>query len=110
MRPAFKFTYNGVEVRDYTVAKPGPVDAFLVRTLRFKSASPPASLFFRAAVGNEIAKQPDGSWLIDGRVKMKFPSAPGWANTRTIAGKTELLVPVSFDANGAGEIVQEIIW
>jgi hypothetical protein len=110
MRPAFKFTYKDVEVRDYAVAKPGPVDAFLMRTLSFKSDSPPANLFFRAAVGEEISKQPDGSWLVDGKMKMKFPSAPGWANTRLIDGKTELLMPVSFDRNGAAEIVQEIVW
>lgn len=111
MRPTFKFEFNGVQVRDYMVAKPGAVDAFIVRTLAFKAAgNPPANMFFRAAVADEIIRQADGSWLIDGKWKMKFPSAPGWANARIIDGKTELLMPVSFDANGGAEIVQEIIW
>lgn len=110
LRPTFKFEFKGVQVRDYPVAKPGPVDAFLVRTLSFKSPDPPAHLFVRAAVGNEITRQPDGSWLIDGKVKMKFPSAPGWAVSRQSEGRSELLVPVSFDGDGSAEIVQEIIW
>ncbi len=110
MRPTLKFQFKDVMVRDYPVAKPGAVDAFFVRTLTFESAGKPANLFFRAAVGKEITRQPDGSWLIDGKVKMKFPSAPGWAMSRESEGHAELLMPVSFNNDGTAEIVQEIVW
>ncbi|HAV62537.1 MAG TPA: cytochrome c1, partial [Verrucomicrobiales bacterium] len=110
LRPAFRYDFHEVSVRDYTVARPGVVDAFLVRTLTFTSTAKPASLFFRLAVGEQIERQADGSWLIDGRVKMKFPNASGWATSRQSEGRTELLMPVGFDANGKAEIVQEFVW
>jgi len=110
MRPTLKFQFKDVMVRDYPVAKPGAVDAFFVRTMSFKSASKPANLFFRVAVGKAIARQPDGSWLIDGKVRMRFPSAPGWAMSRESEGHAELLMPVSFNNDGTAEIVQEIVW
>jgi cytochrome c len=106
-RPAFLYRFENVDVEDYPVAVPGEVDASIRRMLTLKAASGPAgSLFFRAAVGAKIEEQ-DGAYLVDGRMKLRFPGAK--PRVRTDNGRSELLVPVVF-TNGQAAITEEISW
>jgi hypothetical protein len=106
-RPAFTYTFNGVKIEDYPVAVPGEIDAGIKRTLTFTADQTVAHLYFRAAIGDKIAEQPDGSFLVGEKAKYKFPGAK--ALIRSSGGKSELLVPVAFDGNAA-KLVEEIAW
>jgi hypothetical protein len=64
------------------------------------------NLYFRAAVGNRIEPQADGTFLVDGKVNFKFNRD---AMVRRSEGKSELLVPITFN-NGAAEVEEEIRW
>ncbi len=106
-RPAFRYAIAGVEVEDFPSAVRGEVDAGLTRTITLRSAQPPATLYFRAARAERTIEAKDGAFLVDGKVRMKFPGAQ--PVVRSSEGKSELLVPVQF-SNGAAKIVQEITW
>jgi mono/diheme cytochrome c family protein len=106
-RPAFLYEFSGVEVEDYAIAKAGEVDAVFERRLALKGATPPANLHLRAAAGSKIEAQPDGSFMVDDRVRMRFSGAN--PQIRTVADRKELLVPIEFK-NGMANIIQEIVW
>jgi hypothetical protein len=107
-RPTFLYRFENIDIEDCPMAVPGEVDAGFRRTLTLKSTSvPPGSMSFRAAVGAKIAEQSADTFVIDDRVKLRFPgSVP---RVRKDNGKSELLVPVAF-ANGQTVITEEISW
>jgi mono/diheme cytochrome c family protein len=106
-RPIFRYAFSGIEVEDYAIAKPGEVDAFFERKLTFQAANPPVNLVFRAASGSKIENQSDGTFVIDDRVRMRFPGAG--PRIRAQSNRMELLVPVVFE-NGRANVIQEIVW
>jgi hypothetical protein len=73
-RPAFRYSFDGIDVEDYPVAIPGEVDADLKRTVTITSANPPTNLYFRAALGGKI-EETDGIFTVDGRMRLKFTGA-----------------------------------
>jgi mono/diheme cytochrome c family protein len=105
-RPAFRYSFHGIDVVDFPIAVPGEVDARLLRTLTLKAANAPANVYFRAAVAPKIVEK-EGGFLVGENVWMKFTGSQ--PRIRTIDGKTELLVPVNFAA-GQAVITQEITW
>jgi cytochrome c len=107
-RPAFLYRFEDIDIEDYPVAVPGEVDAGFRRTLTLRSTNAPSgSMYFRAAVGAKIEDQGADTFVIDGRVKLRFPGST--PHVRKDNGKSELLVPVAF-ANGQAVITQEISW
>ncbi len=106
-RPAFNYTFNAMKIDDYPVAVPGEVDTGIKRSITLTAEQPPAHLYFRAAVADKIVEQPDGSFLAADKARYKFPGAK--ALVRNSGGKTELLVPVTFES-GTAKLVEEIAW
>jgi cytochrome c553 len=107
-RPTFHYSYAGVKIEDF----PNPVisgkDVVMLRTLTFSAAIAPENFTFRAAVGSKITELKDGWYRIDDAWKFKAP--PGVkARIRASAGKSELLVPVTF-AGGKAQLVCEYAW
>ena len=109
-RPTFRYSFKTVDIEDFPVAVAGvgADDPFLQRTLTLKSATPVANLWFRAAVGAKIVAQPDGSFLVDERLKLRV-TGEGRALVRESGGKQEVLVPVKF-GGGAAKLVEEFKW
>ncbi len=108
-RPTFRYTFSGIMVEDFTLAKGAETDAYLVRTLTFKGLKPTENLWFRAWSGSSVEAKSDGSYLLDGKVKIKFSTAPQPPLVRQSDGHSELLIPVNL-VNGEARIVQEIVW
>jgi mono/diheme cytochrome c family protein len=107
-RPTFHYSLSGVKVEDFPAAVRGEVDPAFARTITLRATpQPPGQFYFRAARSDRAIEAQDGGFVIDGKVRMKFPGAK--PVTRSSEGKYELLVPVVF-ANGAAKIVQEIVW
>ena len=109
-RPTFDFSFGEVRVEDYPIAVSGALDASLHRTLTLHANQPVENLWFRAWLGDKVEPQPDGSFLVDASLRLKFGLAgPGQPRRRQSAGKWELLVPVAFQA-GKAQIVEDILW
>ncbi|MBU6398685.1 MAG: cytochrome c1 [Verrucomicrobia bacterium] len=109
-RPTFRYTFGRIRIQDFPEAVPGELDAALRRTLTFQADPPPDHLWFRAWAGSSVDAKPDGSYLADGKVKLRFDLAGGPPpRIRREHGRTELLVPVTFSGNAA-RIVENIVW
>jgi hypothetical protein len=98
-RPTFRYEFDGIAVVDSIVPKAADVDVTLVRTLKLGPGKPKGVVWFRAASG-EIKEQPDGSFLVDGKVRFRF------RGSRAVVVGKDLRVPVTVP----GEIVEEITW
>jgi hypothetical protein len=98
-RPTFRYSFGGIRVEDTPVPKAVDVDIVLTRTLKFSGEAPSGAVWFRAAEG-EIRAGADGTYTIDGKVRMRFPGV-----TPVVVGQ-ELRVPVRVP----GQVVQEITW
>ncbi|MCE9534341.1 MAG: cytochrome c1, partial [Planctomycetes bacterium] len=106
-RPTFDYSFNGVKIEDFPNPSVVGKDTTLKRTLTLSTTSTVDNLYYRAAVGTKIEAGTDGWFKIDGW-KMKLEST-GLPKIRTIGGKLELLVPVTFK-DGKATIVQEFAW
>jgi len=110
MRPVFLYSFSRVQVEDYPLAEPGELDPKFVRTLTLRADQPVTNAWFRAAVGEKIEAQPDGMFIVNGKLNLKFTLAAGRKPVvRQSNGQSELLVPVVFNGREA-EIVEELIW
>jgi hypothetical protein len=56
-RPAFRYTFEGLDVEDYPIAIPGEVDADLKRTIKIKSANPADNLYFALPSGRRLTRR-----------------------------------------------------
>lgn len=111
-RPTFKYTFNQVQVIETTIAVPGDLESSLRRTLTFTMTGdkPVTNLWLRAWTGTSIAAKPDGSFLADGKVELKFDmGASEKPILRQSGGATELIVPVAFD-HAQATVVEDILW
>lgn len=106
-RPAFRYTFGDVAVEDFSTALPGEADTGLRRTLTLRAAKAAAGLQFRAAVGAKIEAKGNGTFLVDGKVRLKLTG--GQAFIRESGGKQELLVAIEFK-NGEAKLVEELAW
>lgn len=106
-RPAFRYTVGDVSVEDFITALPGEAETGLRRTLTLSSAKLVSGLQFRAAVGAKIEDKGNGTFLVDGKVRMKL--AGGQTFIRESAGKQELLIAVEFK-NGEAKLTEELAW
>lgn len=108
-RPAFHYEFAGIQVEDYPVAKATDTEAYFVRTISFQGAAPEGNLWVRAWAGASAEANPDGTYLLDGKLKMRIPNPPGAPVIRQSAGHSELLIPITL-ANGAAKLIEEIVW
>ncbi len=108
-RPAFLYSFDGVEVEDLSKARAEGVDMVLARTLKFKTAQNPANLWFRAAVGKKIEAKPEG-YLVDDKLMIRVKLSNGGAAViRGEPGAQELILPVTFKG-GEALMVEELVW
>jgi len=109
-RPKFRYRFLAMDVEDYSVAVPGELDAFLRRYVTFDSKAHYVNLWMRAAVGQTIVPEEDGTYLIDQRIRMKFET-DGQEKPVIQQGTNgmSLLIPIDLQ-HGKARIVQEIRW
>jgi cytochrome c2 len=107
-RPTFLYSYAGVKVEDFPNPYATGKDIHLLRTFTLTTDKPTEKLSFRAAVGSKIAERKDGWYHIDDAWKFKVAGGVK-ARIRKSAGKSELLVPVTF-AGGKAQFVVEYAW
>ncbi len=116
-RPAFLYSFGDIRIEDYSLAMAGELDPKLARTITLRGPDRNLpNLFYRAAVGNQIEKLDDQSYVVDGKLNLKFhltvqegPALKSEPRIRRIDDKAELIVPVRLK-NGEGKIVEEMIW
>lgn len=109
-RPTFLTSIGEVEVEDFPNAVVGTLagkpHASIKRTFSLSGSG--QNLYFRAAVAGKIEAAADGAYTIDGDWTLKVQSAAK-PQIRTVAGKTELLIPVTFEGNKA-KFAVEYVW
>ncbi len=106
-RPHFHYTTPNVDVQDFPKPVTQGKEAGFERRLTITAKEPVNYLYFRAGSAGKIEAQPDGSYLIDGNVRIRLPGTK--PVLRESGGRQELLIPVVL-TNGKAEIVQEISW
>jgi cytochrome c2 len=106
-RPTFLYSYAGVKVEDFSNPYATGKDVHLLRTLTLTAEKVPENLYFRAAVGNKIEEK-DGWYRIDEAWRLKVPNGVK-GRVRTSAGKSELIVPVTF-TEGKAQLMIEYSW
>ncbi len=107
-RPTLRYEFRGAQVEDFFTPTTSPErkDATFKRTLTFMAEQPVANLYFRAASAAKIVSK-DGVFIVEEKMRLIFPGAKPLL--RRVGDKTELLVPVTFNA-GQAQIVEEILW
>lgn len=109
-RPTFLFSYGSVEVEDQTIALAHEPEPVLKRTLTLKSKDALNGLWFRAAAADKIEAKSDGSYVIDGRLVLRFQlTGAGKPVVRKSNGKSELIIPIQAGVTDA-RIVEDIAW
>ena len=99
-RPTFYYSFGAIEVEDAPMPKTGEIDLTFVRRIKLTGEKPAQPVWYRAAVG-EIQERPDGSYLVDGKLQLRFSET----GKPRIVGK-ELRVPVTFST----AFVEELTW
>jgi len=109
-RPAFLYDFGQVQIEDYPVAVSGEVEGSLRRRLILQAEDGVKNLWFRAWSGTSIEPQSDGSFLAEGKIKLRLQLTDSVKPImRQSDNKSELLIPVRFSGNKA-QLVEEIIW
>jgi mono/diheme cytochrome c family protein len=109
-RPTFRWTIDGMSIDE----KFDPIQIgkarFLRRTIRLAGRPSEGTAIFRAAAGR-LEDAGDGWWRVDGLWKLRLSGAGAGEPVRHDAdGRTELRLPVVWNADGSAEIVEELTW
>jgi len=99
-RPTFYYTFDGIEVEDAPVPKAGEIDLTFVRRIKLTGKAPAQPVWFRAATG-DIKEQPDGSYLVDGKLQLRLKDT---LKPRLVGN--ELRVPVNLQS----AFIEELTW
>ena len=105
-RPAFRYSFQDITIEDLPIAVAGEPDASFRRTITLSCDHPVERLFFRAAIADKI-EEVDGVFLVGETLRLRFPDAKPLM--RKLAGKAELLVPISF-AGKEAKFIEELTW
>ena len=109
-RPTFLYSSADFSVEDQPLPVSGDLESSFRRTIRLTATRPASDLWFRAWVGSTVELQKAGQYLADGKIQLRFTLGGGARPViRQSGGKTELLVPVTFEGNTA-QIIEEIQW
>ena len=106
-RPTFLYAMKDVQVEDFPNALVSGRDVHLKRSLTLSAPKAMENLYFRAAVGTKVETLPNGWYQIDGGMKLKF--SDGKPQVRKAGGKSELVVPITFQ-NSKAKVEYEIAW
>lgn len=107
-RPSFHYDFENIKIEDFPEAVSGELDASIRRTIRLHAGSPVKDLWFRAWAGTSVEEKEDGTFLVDGRIRLKL-TGQGKPIIRREGGRAELIVPIAFAGSDA-KLVEEIIW
>lgn len=109
-RPTFRWTLDGLAIEEKFEPVQVGKDRFLRRTLRLRGRPAQGTAIFRAARGR-LEQAGDGWWRVDGLWKLRLNGAGAGEPVRHDAeGRTELRVPIVWQADGTAEIVEELAW
>jgi mono/diheme cytochrome c family protein len=107
-RPTFRWTLDGLAIEEqYEPAHVGKAQV-LRRTIRLTGRPEEGTTIFRAAAG-QLEDAGDGWWRVDSMWKVRV-SGSGEPVRHDADGRTELRVPVVWQADGTAEIVEELAW
>lgn len=111
-RPTFLYRFADVQVEDYPVGMTlqNQAEAGFHRTLTVHAPAEAVGgeITHRAAVGNSIVAQPDGTFLVDRKVTLRLVGG-STPVLRQQGGKTELLVLIPL-TNGTGKLEETLTW
>jgi mono/diheme cytochrome c family protein len=107
-RPTFLYHFQDVKIEDALEPFPTELDPAFRRTIRFTAASPKNNLWFRAASGQSIEKRDERTFVVDGRIQLRFAGG-GTPLIRKKGALTELIVPIRFSGNES-TFTEEISW
>jgi hypothetical protein len=81
-------------------------DNGLTREVKATSEKRPQNLWLRIGKGTSV-KEENGEWNVDG-VRFRIEGAE--VSVRTISGRQELLVPMTFGQDGSAKVRITMIW
>lgn len=103
-RPTFRYDLGAIGIKDTPADLRTDDGVALVRKFALTTGGggdAPKDVYFRAAVGDKIEPQTDGSFSIDGKLTLMFELPPGEKAIVRRTELSELLVPVRFDGGKA---------
>ena len=109
--PTFRYTFGDLAVEDTFVPTGGPStnDAGFKRTLRL-SGTFEDQFHFRAAEGRAIERQDDGSFIVDGMLRISLASSSGGEPVIRPAGdRLELLLPLALQKSEV-TVTESLSW
>lgn len=106
-RPHFRYKTPDYAVEDFPEPVAQGKEGLFRRHIMVTATKPLDNLYFRAATGQTIEIQSDGSYLIDKLIRIGLPNQ--MPIIREADGHKELLVPLQFKDGKAG-VMQEIVW
>jgi mono/diheme cytochrome c family protein len=108
-RPSFRYEFGTIAIEDFPTDEATGSDASLVRQFTLSSPGEAENVYFRAAVGDKIEPQSDGSYRIDGRMTMRFETANDAKPFVRKQELSELLVPAKFES-GKAKLTVRYVW
>jgi len=111
-RPIFMYRLGGVTIEERYLPVPQPGGAILVRSFAMEASQlADDGLYLLLGEGYSIEQSSDGSWSIDGQIRIALPSgSPTAAIVRTSQGVRQLLLPVGITSGQSVSIDVEISW
>ncbi len=109
-RPTFMYSLQSVEIEDYAEALELEGKTWLRRKLSLSTEESMEGLWFRAAAGRTIDRHNNGEFMIDGKLLLTLKGErKAEPIVRGTAGRSELVVPVRFEA-GKASLSLEYTW
>lgn len=108
-QPSFRYRLQDVNIEERIepVLKPG--GASVIRHLELRADVPVDGLWFLAGAGEKITQDKDGTWAIDGKIRLRLEGDIAETKTRQGENGKELLVRPAFKGGAAG-IKADIQW
>jgi mono/diheme cytochrome c family protein len=96
--PTFLYRFNDVGIEETPAAEYTDKGGDLTRKIHLTAPAAVQNLYFRAAVGQSITAEADGSFLVDGKLRVRVKTSPNAPPTKrtTADGKQELIIPIDW--------------
>lgn len=112
-RPKFRYDFGAIHVEDYPVDERKDGGAAFVRKFTLTASKADAEsarqVYFRAAVGDKIEQLADGSFVVDGGLKLHIDASNDAQPLVRRVELSELVVPVKF-RDGAAAFSVRYAW
>ncbi len=110
-RPIFMYRLDNIDVEEQLIPVVRPGGADLVRRFSLEAAGVSGQLYLLVAEGDEIIANDDGSWTVDGSLRIALPDAePTAPFVRTSQGVQQLLLPIGIAASQGVSFHVGISW